>query len=333
MKLRPLPPLALCCLLALPAALRADGAQGVSLIPSADRVRIEIGGKLFSEYIFAGAHRPYLYPILAADGTELNREFPMSSPPGEEHDHPHHRSLWFAYSNVNGIDFWNEGSAGSDRPKGSIVHDALVETTSGPVGVIRARDRWVAPDGTLVCTDDSTIRIQGTDETRTLDYEVTIHALPGTPLFFADDKDGAMAIRLAQWMTMPHKNGKQDVPGVGRIVTSGGDRDEAAWGKRADWCDYFAPHNGKTYGVAIFDDPRNLRHPTWWMARDYGLFGANPFGQHWYENLKDNPHAGDFTLPAGGSLTLRYRFYFHAGDTAAAAVADRYAEFIKNTAP
>jgi hypothetical protein len=327
------PPLLLAAAVSAVLFSQAAVADDVTLTPLADRVRIEIGGKLFSEYIFSGAHRPYLYPILAADGTELNREFPMSSPPGEEHDHPHHRSLWFAYSNVNGIDFWNEGSAGSNRPKGSIVHDSLVETTSGETGVIRARDRWVAPDGTLICTDDTTVRIQGTADARVLDYEVTVHALPDTPLFFADDKDGAMAIRLAQWMTMPHKNGKQDVPGNGHIATSGGDLDEKAWGKRADWCDYFAPRDGKTYGVAIFDDPRNLRHPTWWMARDYGLFGANPFGQHWYENLKDNPHAGDYTVPAGGSITLRYRFYFHLGDTAAADVAGHYAEFLKGAMP
>jgi hypothetical protein len=58
------------------------------------------------------------------------------------------------------------------------------------------------------------------------------------------------------------------------------------------------------------------------MARDYGLFGANPFGQHDYENLKDQPHIGDYTIPAGGSLTLRYRFYFHQGDPVAAKVAE-----------
>jgi hypothetical protein len=84
--------------------------------------------------------------------------------------------------------------------------------------------------------------------------------------------------------------------------------------------------------VAIFDDPRNLRHPTWWMARDYGLYGANPFGKHFYEKLQD-AHAGDYTVPAGGSLTLRYRFYFHLGDTAAAHVAEHYADFLRSAAP
>jgi Methane oxygenase PmoA len=99
------------------------------------------------------------------------------------------------------------------------------------------------------------------------------------------------------------------------------------WGKRADWCEYHAEHGGKTYGIAIFDHPDNLRHPTWWMARDYGLFAANPFGWHDFEGLKDEPHKGDFMVPAGGSLALRYRFYFHEGDEASARVAERCREY------
>jgi hypothetical protein len=302
--------------------------QPVVLTSRPDRVRIEVGGQLFSEYIFAGARRPYMYPILASDGTELNREFPMKTPDGEDHDHPHHRSLWFAHSSVNGIDFWNEGTAGGSRPKGSIVHSGLGEVRGGKTGVIQAFDRWVAPDGTLVCTDETKIRIQGDDRSRTLDYEVILTASPSHDLLLGDDKDGTMAMRLAQWMTMPHTTPKNNFPSAGHILTSTGLRDGAAWGKRADWCDYYAEHNGRTYGIAIFDDPRNLRHPTWWMARDYGLFGANPFGQHDYEGLKDRPHAGDYTVPAGGSLTLRYRFYFHLDSPEAAKVADAYATYL-----
>jgi hypothetical protein len=228
------------------------------------------------------------------------------------------------------VDFWNEGSgdAGhSPKNKGRTVPEALVETTSGATGIIRTRNRWMAPDGRLICTDDRTIRFRATPAGRFIDYEVTLHALPDAPLLLGDNKDGTMALRLAQWMTMPHKYQDRELPGNGHIITSTGFRDAAAWGKRADWCDYSASHEGKVYGVAIFDQPRNIRHPTWWMARDYGLFGANPFGQHDYENLKDNPHAGDYTIPAGGNLTLRYRFYFHLGDEVAAQVAAHYADY------
>ena len=325
----PFPLLALTLALALAGgiALRADPAAKLTLADG--RIRVEIGGQLFTEYIYAGADRPYCYPILAPDGTPLTRDFPMKNTPGEDHDHPHHRSLWFAHSDVNGIDFWNEGTAGNSRKKGKIVHDSIVEATSGDVGTIRATDRWVAPTGQVFCTDETTLRFQGLADARIIDYAVTIKAPEGAAVHLGDDKDGTMAMRLAQWMTLPHKNGKQGVPGVGHIVTAAGDSDEKAWGKRADWCDYHAPHGGRVYGVAIFDSPQNLRHPTWWMARDYGLFGANPFGQHFYENKMDQPHLGDYDIPAGGSLTLRYRFYFHYGDERDGRVAEQYAEYAK----
>ena len=324
-----------------PDARGAEAAPVVKLTPLADRVRVEIGGQLFTEYVFGdGASRPYCYPILATDGMRLTRDFPMKADtPGEEHDHPWHRSLMFAHSMVGGVDFWNEagGDTGkSPKDKGRTVQETVVETASGAVGVLRTRDRWVAPDGKLICTDERTIRFHASAAGRFIDYEVTLHALPDAPLLMGDNKDGAMAIRLAQWMTTQHiikskdaagKPVETNYPGLGHIITAAGDKDAAAWGRRADWCEYHAPHDGKTYGVAIFDHPQNLRHPTWWMARDYGLFGANPFGQHDYEGLKDQPHIGDYTIPAGGSLTLRYRFYFHLGDEKAATVAAHYADY------
>jgi len=320
-------PLATLC----PAGLRADAIEPVVLKNLGDRIRVEVGGQLFTEYVFGnGASRSYFYPILASDGTPLTRDFPMKQTAGEETDHPWHRSMWFAHSFVNNVDFWNEkGGDHGNSPdnKGKTVVDGPIETTSGATGTIHVHDRWVAADGTLICTDDRTIGLHADPDDRFIDFEITLHALPDTPLLIGDNKDGTMALRVAQWMTMQHKVKNVETGGAGHIVTATGFHDEDAWGKRADWCDYSAPHDGTLYGVAIFDSPQNLRHPTWWMARSYGLFGANPFGQHDYEKLKDRPHAGDYTIPAGGSLTLRYRFCFHMGDDAVAKIPSQYAAF------
>ena len=100
------------------------------------------------------------------------------------------------------------------------------------------------------------------------------------------------------------------------------------WGKRAAWCDYYGPVAGKTVGIAIFDHPKNPRHPTWWHVRDYGLFAANPFGRHDFENLPDRS-AGDLVVPPGKSVTFRYRFYLHEGDDQQANVAGRYKEYAR----
>ena len=308
----------------------AEGTNDVRLVSLADRVRVEIGGQLFTEYIYGdGASRPYCYPILATDGTPMTRNFPMKRVAGEETDHPWHRSLFFEHSSVGGVDFWNEGTGDAGHApavKGKTVWDSV---NSNGHDTIHSCNNWISLDGRFICTDERTVSFHATPEARMIDYQVTLHALTNAPLVIGDNKDGTMALRLAQWMTLPHKSKLTNAtPSAGHIVTSTGQRDNAAWGKRADWCDYYAEHDGKIYGVAIFDHPDNLRHPTWWMARDYGLFGANPFGQHEFENLKDQPHAGDYTIPAGGSLTLRYRFYFHNGDEKAADITGHYAEYV-----
>jgi hypothetical protein len=307
-------------------------ADAVKLTRLADRVHVEIGGQPFTDYIFGdGASRSYCYPLLAPDGTPLTRDFPMKKDTGDDTDHPWHRSLWFAHSMMNGVDFWNEGAGDvgrSPKDKGHTELEALVETTSGKVGVIRTRDRFLAPDGKLICTDERTLRFHADADGRYIDFEITLHALPDAPLLMGDNKDGTMATRVAQWMTMPHKVKGVETGGSGHIVTAKGDRDSKAWGTRADWCDYHAEHDAKTYGIAIFDHSQNLRHPTWWMARDYGLFGANPFGWHDYEKeFAKEPHKGDYTIPAGTSLTLRYRFFLHLGDETASHVAAHYADY------
>src|SRR5438045_1462408 len=150
------------------------------------------------------------------------------------------------------------------------------------------------------------------------DFEITMHASDGD-LKFGDTTEGTMAMRLNEAMRLKGKVGH------GHIVNSEGVRDDETWGKRAEWCDYYGPVEGQTVGVAIFDHPSNLRHPTWWHVRDYGLFAANPFGWHDFE--KKPAGAGDYTLPSGKTMVLKYRFYIHRGDTEEAKVAQHYKDY------
>ena len=302
-------------------ARAADSKDGVKITRLEDRLRIEINGELFSEYHFKDVSRPFLYPVIGPDGLPMTRDWPMKEANNEEHDHKHHRSLWFEHGEMNGVDFWSE------EPKaGRTVHEEFTEIKSGrDEGVIRSKDKYVAPDGKMVCTDDRTIRIYNRPAERLFDYEVTVHASNGD-LVFGDTKEGMMSMRLNETMRLAPNKFNKGKP-TGHIVNSEGVRDEATWGKRANWVDYYGPVRGKTVGVAIFDHPQNPRHPTWWHVRDYGLFGANPFGLHDFE--KKPVGAGNFTVPARKSVTFRYRFYIHPGDEKEAKVAQRYAEYAK----
>jgi len=288
-----------------------------------DRIRIEIGGQLFTEYHFKNTPRPYCYPVIGPGNLPMTRDWPMKDTPGETHDHPHHRSLWFTHGSVNGQDFWSE-----QKEFGTVVHEGFTKVASGrDVGTICAKNKWVSRDGKVQCTDERTLRFYNQPaNARFLDFEITIHASTGE-VTFGDTKEGSMAIRLAETMRLKPNEANKGKP-TGHIVNSEGIRDDKAWGKRAVWCDYYGSVEGQTVGVAIFDHPQNPRHPTWWHVRDYGLFAANPFGRKDFEGLKDKS-AGNLVIPAGQSVTFRYRFYFHEGDEQQAKVAERYAEYVQ----
>lgn len=308
------------CPLSSPAA---GSSAGVRITQQPDRLRVEIDGQLFTEYFFKDVPRPYFYPLIGPGGAPMTRNWPMKTTPDEEHDHPHHRSLWFAHGEVNGHDFWSEA-----KNFGKIVHQGFGEIKSGKDGgSIESSNQWVAADGTVVCTDDRIMRFQnvGPAGERSIDFEVTLRAT-GSDVTFGDTKEGTMAIRLAETMRLKGKVGH------GHIINGEGVADEATWGKRAPWCDYYGPVGDKIVGIAIFDHPKNPRHPTWWHVRDYGLFAANPFGKHDFEKLPDK-HAGNFVIPAGKSATFRYRIYLHSGDEKQARIAEKYNDYIKSNSP
>jgi len=287
---------------------------GVAITDQGTKLRIEIGGHLFTEYWYKDVPRPFLFPVIGPTGDPMTRSWPIEEGKGESSDHVHHRSLWYAHGAVNGQDFWSEA-----KQFGKIVHDKFLKTESGPaVGVVESQNKWIAASGEVVCEDTRTLRFYNRPGERMMDFDVVLRATNG-PVTFNDTKEGSMAIRVADSMRLKGK------PGEGHIVNSEGVRDKETWGKRADWCDYYGPVNGKTVGVAMFDHPQNPRHPTWWHVRDYGLFAANPFGLHDFEEKPAG--AGDFKIAAGESAAFRYRFYFHEGDEKQAKVAERYQEY------
>jgi len=289
---------------------------GVKIDDVDKKLRVEINGKLFTEYNYQDVPRPFFYPLIGPTGAPVTRNWPMKDiNPDEAKDHVHHKSLWFTHGEINGNDFWGEGGANS----GKVVHDKFLKVSSGTdMGEIISTDKYVAKDGKVICTDTRTHKFYNTKDGRIMDFEITIHASNGK-VTMGDTKEGSMAVRLTPTMRLKGKVGQ------GHIVNSEGQTDGKTWGKRAAWCDYYGPVDGQVVGVAIFDHPSNPKHPTWWHVRDYGLFAANPFGVHNFENKPAG--TGDITIPAGESLTFKYRFYFHKGDEKQSHVAEHYRKY------
>jgi hypothetical protein len=328
------------CSCMAPKSVVASNPLGVRISQTNNYLRVELNGKLFTQYFYTNVAKPYWYPLIGPGGAMMTRHYPMANPPGEEHDHSHHRSLWYGHFPVNGVDIWTERTN-----SGRIVHRGFVDISSGVnTGLIKALNDWVDAAGKVLCTSEQTIRFYApTSEAIMVDFEITLKATHGD-VVFGDSKEGTFALRVAESMRvlLPVKRGEAPQPGAGHIVLSTGERDDGAsaasakvakreaitWGKRAAWCDYYGPVDGKIVGVAVFDHPANPRHPTWWQVRDYGLFAANPFGQHDFEGLKDR-HTGDLKIPAGSTVRFRYRVVLHEGDEQQARIAALYDDYAK----
>ena len=298
-----------------------DQSDIVSIKPLDGKLRVEIDGELFTEYVYKDTPRPILYPVIGPHGVAMTRNFPMKKDvKGEANDHPHHRSLWFTHGLVNGVDFWSEG------PKtGKIVQDKILKTTGGPKrGSIQTSNKWVGPDGKVRCTDTRTTGFEVLPDGRIIDFEVTIHASQGD-LTLGDTKEGSMAIRTHPNLRLSNDPRGGVTTANGQALNSEGVSGKDLWGKRAKWVDYWGKIDEKTVGVAIFDHPDNPRYPTWWHARDYGLITANPFGVHNFEGKPKG--AGDMVIKAGESVTFRWRFFFHEGSAEQAKIALRCRQY------
>jgi hypothetical protein len=288
-----------------------------------DRADVTIDGEPFTSYLFTGRRKPILFPIIGPAGVGLTRQWPMvKDVVGEPHDHPHHESLWFMHGRVNGHDFWTsspDAVKAADRDGPRVEQTALRIGGGGAEATIESENRWVLGDGTVVCTDERRLAFAGDDAARTIDVAITIRADHGA-VTFGDTKEGTMALRVHPALQVKDAHASRGA--AGRITDSEGRRDADVWGKAARWVDYSGPVEGSVQGVAILDHPANLRHPTRWHARDYGLVAANPFGLHDFAGAPAG--SGDHVIPAGECLTLRYRVILHRGDAEAARIADRW---------
>ena len=138
---------------------------------------VKIDGSPFTEYIIQSGTKPILWPILGPTGKPLTRDYPMEKDTKETKDHVHHRSLWFAHGNVNGIDFWDEKPGGHDQR--TIVHRKFVKIASGPQAEIVTENDWLGPAGKKVCEDQRRLTFGTWGDARWIDFDITLRASEG----------------------------------------------------------------------------------------------------------------------------------------------------------
>ncbi|MRI01164.1 hypothetical protein GH721_11545 [Kriegella sp. EG-1] len=290
------------------------------------KVDVFIDGKLFTSYVYADdisvLKKTTLYPIIAANGEAITRGYPLNTRPNERTDHPHHIGAWFNYGDVNGLDFWgNSDEIKTPKEKlGTIRHDKIISLTSGhKSGTLVVSANWLNPDESILIKEETKFVFYAEAGKRFIDRITTFKALEET-VSFNDTKEGMFAIRTARELehpsdgpvTLSDANGnKTDVPvtdntGVsGQYLSSEGITGADVWGTRAKWMALTGTINKNDVTVMIMDQPNNIGYPTYWHARGYGLFSANPLGPKAFTNGKEPPI--NFTLEPNTEVTFSYR--------------------------
>jgi Methane oxygenase PmoA len=287
------------------------------------RVDISIDGQPFTSYIWpTRLAKPVLHPLRTAKGTIITRGYPLEPRAGERVDHPHHAGMWLNYENVNGIDFWNNSEAikPKDAPKmGTIQQRAILSAKGGAEqGEMELEADWVTFDKKVLLKERTRYVFRGGANFRSVDRITTLQA-QDEKVVFTDAKDGMLGLRVVRALEMPSDKpevftdasgrattvAKLDNSGVnGVYLTSEGKKGEAAWGTRGRWCNLSGKVGEEPVTISILDHPANPGFPTYWHARGYGLFAANPLGEKIFSNGKEELN---LTLAPHQSVTFRYR--------------------------
>ena len=306
------------------------------------KIDVLIDGKIFTSYQWPdNVCKPILYPIFTSAGTEITRGYPIKPKTGERADHPHQIGMWLTYGNVNGNDFWGNGSQGlgtRNANGGVIKHVKFDKISEGTgEGVLVTSESWVDTSGKELLKEHTEYHFIAEGLVRIID-RITTLAATGETVLFKDTKEGSFGIRVARQLELPSSEDVTltDAQGnpttvkalsnegvTGNYRSSEGVMGEAVWSTRAKWMDLYGSIGDEEISLVICDHPKNLSYPTYWHARGYGLFAANPFGAKDFTQGKEELN---YTIPAGKSLTLRYRIIISSGVHLAVAEINGYAD-------
>ncbi|BAV07965.1 Methane oxygenase PmoA [Filimonas lacunae] len=317
-------------------------AQNVRLVQkNRQQIDVLINQQLFTSFLYPDTlEKPILYPVIAGNGVTVTRGFPLAPRNGDRTDHPHHTGIWFNYESVNGLDFWNNSYniPAANKVKYGWIRNTQVKPLQAKdnKGLLSYTANWENQAGHRLLAEKTNLLFSVADSSRIIDRVTTLTALQDT-VFFKDVKDGMLGIRIATVLEMPSDKiaefidstgnlSKRSASGngaTGNYLTCAGKTGNDAWGTRGSWCLISATAQQQPLSVAIIDHPANPGYPTYWHARDYGLFAANPLGQQVFSNGKEQLQ---LTLLPGQSVTFRYRILITSGKTITAQALDRQAQ-------
>lgn len=238
--------------------------------------------------------KPCFHPVTVAGSDALTDLRPP--------DHPWHRAIWFSWKFINGVNYWEENPK-TGRADGETE---LVEVRAMPREDHSARFemalRYHPPEKPPVLSERRIVEVSrpAEDGKYCIDWLGTFTAADGdvlldrTPIL-GEPKGvsyggyAGLSLRLA-----PSLREWEFADREGPV--------HAAW-KQAPWMSFRGPtRDGRSAAIVVLDHPANLRHPApWYLIQKMPYFSPALL------------YRGPYTLPAGRSITLRYRILLLPG--------------------
>jgi len=225
------------------------------------------------------------------------------------------------YPNTNTANPVSTGHATPSHKSGAAT--AVDGDPIGTHGIIRYAARWTDQQQNTLLQEHTAYIFSSNQNEREITRITTLTAL--TDVNFPDAKDGVLGLRVTKELQIPTNAPGEFVDDKGNItkvaagntpdingayLTSEGKKGDSAWGTRGNWCMMYGKKQNDMLSVAIIDHPANPGYPTYWHARGYGLFAANPLGQKVFSNGRETLN---FHLSSGQSVTFRYLIIISAG--------------------
>jgi len=249
------------------------------------------------------------------------------------------------YGNVNGVDFWNSSTVlppEQQAKMGSISHHRITRTMDGKDrGELEVELDWIMPDGHLILRETTKFIFHVGSNLRAID-RITTWTAQNERVVFKDDKEGMVGLRVRRELEQPSNEALAFTDASGRATdvkvmdntgvsglyrSSEGKTGDAVWGTRGRWAMLAGSVKQEQITLAILDHPKNIGFPTYWHARGYGLFAANPLGQEVFSKGQEKLN---FTLELKKFVTFRYRLLILSGSVSADQIEKEYGQFVRD---
>ena len=299
------------CNIAAAADYKWNETQGKSLA-------LKDGDKVIWQFNYAAEEsKPYFHPVALADGPVLTADAPP--------DHPWHKSLWFSWKLINGVNYWEYDSR-TGKPGGVTGVDSteITKNDDGTVTIVQ-QITYKPSDGDPVMKETRTVKVSAPDEngeyhfdwtckfTPLVDVVLDRTPLPGEPGGQTYGGYAGLSIRLTQSLE------EAEIASTEGPVEFAKDQRHRS---KADAFDYSGIVDDKPVGFAVCDHPDNVNSPSPWYTINTPGIGF------YYINAAVLCY-GKLERKADESFTLRYRVIAHHDRWNSQKLQTQYEQFVK----